>query len=91
MASALEQATEEARQVDATGRTGIKAQEAANDPLPDAPNADARPVHQERGEGIGLSIVKRLSELLDASMEMDSTPGEGTSLRIVFPRRYHPM
>jgi light-regulated signal transduction histidine kinase (bacteriophytochrome) len=90
MASALEEATEEARQVDATARTGIKAQEAANDLPPDATNVDTRPIHQERGEGIGLSIVKRLSELLDASMEMDSTPGEGTSLRIVFPRRYHP-
>jgi signal transduction histidine kinase len=90
MASALEEATEEARQVDAAARTGIKAQEEPNDSPPDAANRDARPVHQERGEGIGLSIVKRLSELLDASMEMDSTPGEGTSLRIVFPRRYHP-
>jgi len=89
MASALEEATEEARLVDATARTGIKAEKAADSP-PDATTADARPVHQERGEGIGLSIVKRLSELLDASMEMDSTPGEGTSLRIVFPRRYQP-
>ena len=90
MASALEEATEEARQVETTARTGIKAQEAANDSLPDATSVDARPVHQGRGEGIGLSIVKRLCELLDASMEMDSTPGEGTSLRIVFPRRYQP-
>jgi len=90
MASALEEATEEARQVDATARAGIKAQQGANESLPDATSVDARPVHQERGEGIGLSIVKRLCELLDASMEMDSTPGEGTSLRIVFPRRYHP-
>ena len=89
MASALEEATAEARQVDVTARTGIKAQ-AANDSPPDATNVDTRPIHQERGEGIGLSIVKRLSELLDASMEMDSTPGKGTSLRIVFPRRYHP-
>jgi len=87
MASALEEATEEARQVDATARTGIKAP-AANDLPPEAANVDNRPIHQERGEGLGLSIVKRLSELLDASMEMDSTPGEGTSMRIVFPRRY---
>ena len=89
MASALEEATEEARQVETTAATGIKAQEVASDSPPDATNVDARPVHQERGEGIGLSIVKRLCELLDASMEMDSTRGEGTSLRIVFPRRYH--
>jgi signal transduction histidine kinase len=92
MAGALEEATEEARQVEETARTGISGQEAANEPSPsDAAPVDARPVHQERGEGIGLSIVKRLCELLDASIEMDSTPGEGTSLRIVFPRRYDPI
>jgi signal transduction histidine kinase len=40
------------------------------------------------GEGIGLSIVKRLCELLDASLEMETSPGEGTTFRVVFPRRY---
>ena len=89
MAGALEEATEEARQVEETARTGVKG---TQDPSPsDAAPVDARLVHQERGEGIGLSIVKRLCELLDASMEMDSTPGEGTSLRIVFPRSYDPI
>jgi hypothetical protein len=90
MAGALEAATEEARQVDETARTGVKGP--AHEPVsPDSAATDVRPVHQERGEGIGLSIVKRLCELLDASIEMDSTPGEGTSLRIVFPRRYDPI
>jgi signal transduction histidine kinase len=42
----------------------------------------------EAGEGIGLSIVKRLCELLDASVEMKSVPGEGTTFRILFPRGY---
>jgi signal transduction histidine kinase len=42
----------------------------------------------EPGEGIGLSIVKRLCELLDASIEMESTPGVGTRFRILFPRSY---
>ena len=91
MAGALEEATEEARHVEETAPTGISGQEAAHEPSPsDAASVDARPVNHERGEGIGLSIVKRLCELLDASIEMDSTPGEGTSLRIVFPRRYDP-
>lgn len=40
------------------------------------------------GEGIGLSIVKRLCEMLDASLELESTPGEGTTFRMVFPRQY---
>jgi signal transduction histidine kinase len=53
-----------------------------------APGIDLRPVHQDAGEGIGLSIVKRLAELLDASVELESSPGEGTTFRILLPRRY---
>jgi len=90
IAGALEEATDEARQVEETARTGLK--EVADEPTPASGSAvDARPVHQERGEGIGLSIVKRLCELLDASIEMDSTLGEGTTLRVVFPRSYGPI
>lgn len=40
------------------------------------------------GEGIGLSIVKRLCELLDASIEIDSVRGSGTTFRVTFPRSY---
>jgi len=40
------------------------------------------------GEGIGLAIVKRLCELLDASIELESSEGEGTTFRVIFPRRY---
>ncbi len=39
------------------------------------------------GEGIGLSIVKRLCELLDATLEVDTTSA-GTSFRVVFPKHY---
>jgi signal transduction histidine kinase len=35
-----------------------------------------------------LSIVKRLCELLDASMELETKPGSGTTFRIIFPRQY---
>ena len=42
----------------------------------------------EAGEGIGLSIVKRLCEMLDATIEFKSEPDVGTSVRILFPRRY---
>jgi signal transduction histidine kinase len=34
-----------------------------------------------------LSIVKRLCELLDASLELESSEGEGTR-RVIFPRQY---
>jgi signal transduction histidine kinase len=40
------------------------------------------------GEGIGLSIVKRLCELLDASIELQTQRGRGTTFRIVFPSHY---
>jgi signal transduction histidine kinase len=46
---------------------------------------------QERlpaGEGIGLSIVKRLCELLDASIELETSKGEGTTFRVILPRHY---
>jgi len=44
--------------------------------------------HQKPGEGIGLSIVKRLCELLDASLEMVSSVESGTTFRVVLPRHY---
>jgi signal transduction histidine kinase len=46
------------------------------------------PFRQQAGEGVGLSIVKRLCELLDASLEMASSPESGTTFRVVFPRHY---
>ena len=44
--------------------------------------------YQQPGEGIGLSIVKRLCALLDATLEVDSRPGVGTRFRILLPRQY---
>jgi two-component sensor histidine kinase len=49
------------------------------------------PAHQQPGEGIGLSIVKRLCELLDASLEMASSAETGTTFRVVLPRHYRPV
>lgn len=64
----------------------------------DTANADAAPTLASKsthpstsaagGEGIGLSIVKRLCELLDASLELETAVGTGTTFRIVFPRHY---
>ena len=49
---------------------------------------DARPVHQLPGEGLGLAIVKRLCELLNASIELDSEIGRGTTVRVLLPVHY---
>jgi signal transduction histidine kinase len=49
------------------------------------------PVHLARdatGEGLGLSIVKRLCDLLDATIEVTSESGAGTTFRILLPRHY---
>ena len=87
MAQALEEATDEARHVEQTAH-GSGSGTATDAERASSVAPDSRPVHQERGEGIGLSIVKRLCELLDASMEMESKPNVGTTIRIAFPRRY---
>jgi signal transduction histidine kinase len=57
-----------------------------NDP---APLSSARFAARDGGgEGIGLSIVKRLCELLDATVQMESAAEVGTTFRILFPRHY---
>lgn len=43
---------------------------------------------QPPGEGVGLSIVKRLCELLDAGLELATKPGQGSTFRVILPRRY---
>ena len=54
------------------------------------PDEDARPVHQSHGEGLGLAIVKRLSEILNATLELDTEPGKGTTVRVLVPMGYSP-
>jgi signal transduction histidine kinase len=79
LAGALEEATHEAQEVEAQARGGHAEPREA---------PDGRAVQQRRGEGIGLSIVKRLCEMLDATMEMESAAAQGTVVRVRFPRRY---
>jgi signal transduction histidine kinase len=42
----------------------------------------------QAGEGIGLAIVKRLCELLDATLELYTLPERGSTFRVVLPRAY---
>ena len=53
-------------------------------------DTDGRDVNQPRGEGVGLSIVKRLSDLLNATIEFESSTELGTIFRVIVPRRYQP-
>ena len=85
---ALKHATDESHQVEAQAQaSGVP-----SDELEPAPTLPSRSAKDESGvvggEGIGLSIVKRLCELLDASLELETSSGEGTTFRVIFPRRY---
>jgi signal transduction histidine kinase len=50
--------------------------------------SEAAPQEQQPGEGVGLSIVKRLCELLDAGLELETSPGQGSTFRVILPRSY---
>lgn len=56
-------------------------------PRPSTSMGEPKPV-TDRGEGIGLSIVKRLCEILDGALELASQNGKGTIAQVVLPRRY---
>lgn len=80
--SALRQATAEAHELDVNaGRVREPAATLKS-------QSDPRSLGVPAGEGIGLSIVKRLCELLDASLELETAPGAGTTFRVVLPRSY---
>jgi signal transduction histidine kinase len=58
-------------------------------PAPAAPSPAARrPAHQRAGEGVGLSIVKRLCELLDAQLELHTEAGKGSTFKVILPAAY---
>ena len=88
MVQALKDATHESHGIEGPARAGGGNTPPTGGTLPYSNAPDPRPVHQEPGEGIGLSIVKRLCDLLDAALELESTPGVGTIFRVVLPRHY---
>lgn len=87
LAKGMREATESAREADkaaadSAGRKSSVLNQA------DAGSRAPMPSHQQTGEGIGLSIVKRLCELLDASIELTSSADSGTTVRVLFPLSY---
>jgi signal transduction histidine kinase len=87
MADGLQEATASAKESDEES-AAIKGESSHVLPPPEAASTPPRPSYGQPGEGIGLSIVKRLCELLDASLEIASSADAGTTFRVVFPRRY---
>ena len=41
--------------------------------------------HQEGGSGLGLTIVQKLTELLDGDIQVESTPGKGSRFAVTLP------
>jgi signal transduction histidine kinase len=82
---ALKEATASARESDVKAAA---AEGRSSHVLTPPSGASTSAAHQHSGEGVGLSIVKRLCELLDASLEMASSAKTGTTFRIVFPLSY---
>ena len=82
LADALQSATQ--------GAAGIGPESAAPSEATRAPPRARRTPPAQAGEGLGLSIVKRLCEMLDATVEMQTDSGarSGTAFRILIPRRY---
>ena len=45
--------------------------------------------HKEKGHGLGLSIVKRILELLGGQIGCSSEPGKGTEMAVALPLNRH--
>lgn len=87
LAAALDPAAEPAPALSVASTASPQAESALGDQS--HPSSELRSfIRGQAGEGIGLSIVKRLCEMLDATLEMQSIQGAGTTFRIRFPLRY---
>jgi signal transduction histidine kinase len=85
----LKRATAEAHEVEHRNLSPNQAGSLQSDAAPTLASQSSHPASRlPSGEGIGLVIVKRLCEMLDASLELESSKGEGTTFRVIFPRRY---
>ena len=87
LVTGLQEATASAKEAD--DKSAASQGEASHVlPAPRVAASTVPPSRHQPGEGIGLSIVKRLCELLDASIEIASSGDTGTTFRVVFPLRY---
>jgi signal transduction histidine kinase len=88
LAHALSAATKEAHAVALETAKGQSARELGTVATLPSGSSSKGTAAEQPSEGVGLSIVKRLCELLDASIELESQPGRGTTFRVIFPRQY---
>ena len=88
LARVIKQATAIAHDIEVTaalaGDGAVSADPAPTLASRSAPTSSSIPA----GEGIGLSIVKRLCELLDASIELQTAADSGSTFRVLLPYHY---
>ncbi len=85
MVEGLLGATQSAREAD---KRAVQAGGSSSHVLPPTSGFAGTAVGQQPGEGIGLAIVKRLCDLLNASIELSSSSEDGTTFRVLLPVRY---
>jgi len=88
LAHAIEESTLESAAVEQSPNELAPPTDASENIFQPAPLFSRRSVPQSPGEGVGLSIVKRLCELLDATLELKTEPGQGSVFRVVLPSSY---
>jgi signal transduction histidine kinase len=90
LAHAIEASTLEAAAVEQSAVEGSQPTTSSESSLATSRALFRRGVAQPPGEGVGLAIVKRLCELLDATLELKTDLGQGSVFRVVLPRSYDP-
>ena len=85
LAAAIETATRDSTDLE---RSAASKGSPRQDDAPPTLSSMSETARTSNGEGVGLSIVKRLCELLDARLELHTAPSQGTTFRVTFPTRY---
>ncbi len=88
LAHAIEESTLEAAAIEHPTVEPAQASAATETPAKISRSVLRRGAAQPGGEGVGLAIVKRLCELLDATLELKTELGQGSMFRVVLPRSY---
>jgi signal transduction histidine kinase len=88
MADQLREATKDAHQIEENASASGTSSSHDEPALTLVSQSAPTPLRQQAGEGIGLSIVKGLCDLLDATLELETSSGQGSTFRVTFPNSY---
>lgn len=88
MATQLREATQDAHEIENKATASGTSSNQDEPAVTLTSQSSQRPLGQQAGEGIGLSIVKGLCDLLDATIELETGGGQGSTFRVTFPCFY---